>query len=69
MPECPNNPTEHADGAWIGALRRLLARIEIWRDRAHRRRQLAEMRSSEWKDLGLSQWDVRCEVNKPFWRP
>lgn len=47
---------------------RLVTLLRCWRSRARERRQLAAMGSLAWRDLGLSDVDVRLEVNKPFWR-
>lgn len=47
---------------------RLIALLLCWRRRASERRQLAAMGSLAWRDLGLSDVDVRREVEKPFWR-
>lgn len=47
---------------------RLIALLLCWQSRASERRQLAAMGSLAWRDLGLSDVDVRREVNKPFWR-
>jgi uncharacterized protein YjiS (DUF1127 family) len=46
-----------------------LALLHCWRDRAEQRRNLAQMGSRMvWRDLGLSDAELRREVNKPFWR-
>lgn len=47
----------------------LLDRIDVWSDRARRRRQLARMSPTEMRDLAASRTDVMNEINKPFWRP
>lgn len=40
----------------------------LWRDRAKKRRQLAEMRDGDLKDIGLTRLDAAKEVCKPFWK-
>ncbi|MFN4275969.1 MAG: DUF1127 domain-containing protein [Ferrovibrio sp.] len=47
---------------------RVIALLRCWHSRARERQQLAAMGSLAWRDLGLSDVDVRQEVNKPFWR-
>lgn len=42
--------------------------IALWRDRAKKRRQLAEMRERDLKDIGLTRLDANMEVRKPFWK-
>lgn len=51
--------------AWFNDL---VALLLCWRRRAQERRQLAAMGRLAWRDLGLSDVDVRREVDKPFWR-
>jgi uncharacterized protein YjiS (DUF1127 family) len=46
----------------------LISLLRCWRARAKERQQLAQMRHHAWRDLGLSDLDLRREVNKPFWR-
>ena len=40
----------------------------LWRDRAKKRRQLAEMRERELKVIGLTRLDAAEEERKPFWK-
>lgn len=54
-----------ASAAWFNDL---IALLRCWRRRARERRQLAAMGRLAWRDLGLSDVDVRREVDKPFWR-
>jgi uncharacterized protein YjiS (DUF1127 family) len=53
----------------VQGFRRAVATALEWRQRAHERRQLASMDARMRRDLGLSNLDLWCEVNKPFWRP
>jgi len=51
----------------------LLSLLRCWQARAGERRQLARMGSlgrydAVWRDLGLSDVDLRREIAKPFWR-
>ncbi|WP_374301750.1 DUF1127 domain-containing protein [Ferrovibrio sp.] len=63
-------PLSHDRRSGIIKLRfnRLVALLRCWQRRTRERRQLAAMGSLAWRDLGLSDVDVRREVNKPFWR-
>ncbi|WP_300301524.1 hypothetical protein [Ferrovibrio sp.] len=51
-----------------GIFSRLADLLRCWRRRADERRQLAAMGSLAWRDLALSDIDIRREVEKPFWR-
>jgi uncharacterized protein YjiS (DUF1127 family) len=42
--------------------------IKRWRRRSHERRALAAMDGRALRDIGISRWEARCEVEKPFWR-
>jgi len=46
----------------------MVALLLCWRRRVRERRQLAAMGDLAWRDLALSDVDVRREVDKPFWR-
>ena len=48
--------------------RRLEAVLNLWRDRAVTRQQLAEMDDRLLKDIGLTRLDAEREYSKPFWR-
>lgn len=51
-------------GAWT-----LLARtVDLWRRRAHERRELGILDHRTIRDLGLSPGEVQFEASKPFWR-
>ena len=39
-----------------------------WRQRAHARRELAQLDLHSLRDLGLTAGQVMFEANKPFWR-
>jgi uncharacterized protein YjiS (DUF1127 family) len=51
-----------------GLARHVLAHIALWVRRGRERRQLMAMNARERHDLGVTDLDVRIEVNKPFWR-
>lgn len=61
-------PARTRRSAPIGIFIRLVDLLRCWRRRADERRQLTAMGSLAWRDLGLSDVDVRREVEKPFWR-
>jgi uncharacterized protein YjiS (DUF1127 family) len=44
-------------------------RLQLWRDRARQRRQLACLNDRLLRDIGLTRADVFAESSKPFWQP
>jgi uncharacterized protein YjiS (DUF1127 family) len=52
--------------AALRAIRRIVAAIQLWRKRAHSRRQLHELNDHLLKDIGLRRADVGYEFPKPF---
>ena len=42
--------------------------IALWRQRALTRRELARLDDRMLQDIGITQYDVECEVTKPFWK-
>ena len=42
--------------------------LQLWRQRAHDRQELAKLDTRSLRDLGLSEATARFEINKPFWR-
>ncbi len=42
--------------------------VQVWVDRHHQRKQLAQMTPHLLKDIGLSQAQATEEINKPFWK-
>lgn len=56
---------------WAAIERRLIAFFEslaAWQDRAAQRHHLSQLDERMLRDIGLSQADVRRELEKPFWR-
>jgi uncharacterized protein YjiS (DUF1127 family) len=49
--------------------RNILAIIQIWRERARFRRELAARSERELQDMGTCWSSIAYEVSKPFWRP
>jgi uncharacterized protein YjiS (DUF1127 family) len=47
---------------------RLGAILRLWRRRLRERRQLAEFKERDLRDLALTRLDVAREIAKPFWR-
>ena len=45
-----------------------LETLQLWMDRHHQRRQLAQLEMHELKDMGLDPADVYKEIHKPFWK-
>ncbi len=42
--------------------------LQLWRQRAHGRQELARLDHRALRDLGLTESGARFEANKPFWR-
>ena len=42
--------------------------LQLWRQRAHDRQEIAKLDTRSLRDLGLTESAVRFEANKPFWR-
>lgn len=42
--------------------------MNLWIDRHHQRKQLAQLDPCMMRDLGLSTEQVQTEINKPFWK-
>lgn len=42
--------------------------VNRWRRRSHERHVLAAMDGRALRDIGITRWEARCEVDKPFWR-
>jgi uncharacterized protein YjiS (DUF1127 family) len=55
--------------AAVGAVRRTVSTLRLWRERAHQRRALAMLDDRLLRDIGLTRFDVANEIRKPFWRP
>jgi uncharacterized protein YjiS (DUF1127 family) len=49
-------------------VRRLIALVGTWRRRLRDRRELALMGERSLRELGLTRYDARQEIRKPFWR-
>ena len=59
------NDTWHI--ALLTVIRRIVAAIRRWRERARSRQQLRELSDHMLKDIGLRREDVGYEFPKPFW--
>lgn len=44
------------------------ATLQLWKERADARRELAELSFREIQDIGLDQAMVAQEIAKPFWK-
>jgi uncharacterized protein YjiS (DUF1127 family) len=49
-------------------VRNILSTVQIWRARAHARRELAGLSARELQDMGTCWSSIADEVGKPFWR-
>jgi uncharacterized protein YjiS (DUF1127 family) len=52
----------------IALVRNILSTVQIWRARAHSRRELAARSDRELRDMGTCWSSISDEVSKPFWR-
>ena len=53
------------------AIRRMAAKLDVlnlWIQRHHQRRQLAQLDQRLLKDIGLDVDKAKAEANKPFWK-
>jgi uncharacterized protein YjiS (DUF1127 family) len=46
----------------------LVALYQEWRRRAQGRAELAALSDRELRDIGVTRYDARREIGKPFWR-
>jgi uncharacterized protein YjiS (DUF1127 family) len=51
-----------------GVLSQLSDTFHTWRERYHRRHELAQWSDRDLHDIGRSWSDVAYEAEKPFWR-
>lgn len=42
--------------------------LHLWMARSHQRKQLAQLKAHELKDIGLDWESARAEIEKPFWK-
>ena len=42
--------------------------LRLWLRRIRTRRALAALHPDQLRDIGLEPWDLRAEIDKPFWR-
>jgi uncharacterized protein YjiS (DUF1127 family) len=52
----------------LDGLSRIAQTLEVWRERARSRHELAQWSERELHDIGVSAASVADEINKPFWR-
>ncbi len=58
----------HRDHSLQGHGRRLPALLRTWYQRAHQRRQLAQLDDRALDDIGVSRAQAEAEAAKPFWQ-
>ena len=46
----------------------ILGTLRLWRQRTMERSMLAHMSQRDIADMGMTEADVRYEIDKPFWR-
>jgi uncharacterized protein YjiS (DUF1127 family) len=49
-------------------VRQAVETLQIWKQRAHERRQLLAMSDRGLRDIGITRVDAWREANKPLWR-
>jgi uncharacterized protein YjiS (DUF1127 family) len=42
--------------------------LRLWLRRIRTRRALAALHPDQLRDIGLEPWELRAEIDKPFWR-
>lgn len=52
----------------LGLFSQIIETLHVWRDRQHRRHELAQWNERDLHDVGLSWSDIAFEASKPFWR-
>jgi uncharacterized protein YjiS (DUF1127 family) len=67
-PQPERAPRAARGRGFVSAYRRWSGLLHTWRERARARRELAFIEPWAWKDLAVSSYDLRREMNKPFWR-
>ncbi|WP_448204411.1 DUF1127 domain-containing protein [Azospirillum sp. sgz302134] len=59
-------------GSWAAPVAHVLDNVldtfALWRQRALTRRELARLDDRMLHDIGINQFEVECEVSKPFWK-
>jgi uncharacterized protein YjiS (DUF1127 family) len=51
-----------------GLITQLITTVQLWRQRAEQRHELARFSDRDLHDVGLSWSDIALEAKKPFWR-
>jgi uncharacterized protein YjiS (DUF1127 family) len=54
--------------AEVSPLARLRSTLRLWRQRSIERSMLAHMTQRDIADMGMTEADIRYEMDKPFWR-
>ena len=62
------NTASHTAAARPSLLLRTVTALLDWQRRARQRAELAGLRDSDLKDVGLSRADIAPEAQKPFWQ-
>lgn len=58
----------HREHSLHGPGRQLPALLRAWYQRAHQRRQLAQLDDRALEDIGVSRAQAEAEAAKPFWQ-
>jgi uncharacterized protein YjiS (DUF1127 family) len=66
MSTCTHESMTHHHGN--GAIGQLSDLVQVWRERRHSRRELADWTERDMRDAGVSPGDARYEAAKPFWQ-
>jgi len=68
QPTAPARPLSALPGSAQQAVRKLVATIFTWTERARMRRRLLSLDDRMLRDLGITRAEVHTETAKPFWR-
>ena len=58
----------YTDRRWQAPGGQLSERVKVWYQRAHQRRQLAQLDARALRDVGISREQAAAEAAKPFWQ-
>jgi uncharacterized protein YjiS (DUF1127 family) len=67
-PFCEDPTLQSASAPRLPLHRRLLAGLQVWRERARTRDALARIDARSLRDAGVAPAQAHYEANQPFWR-
>lgn len=51
-----------------GQFKSCMDTLQLWTDKHHQRKKLAQLDLNELQDMGIDPADAYQEINKPFWK-